>query len=383
MNQSGNVTSGIKSTLENWSGGSEADIRRVLVEPVLNALGWDIMDTMEVRAEYKLPKLSGKPDYVLFYGELPVVLVEVKRLNNIDGAKNQLEEYCGSKYVGIATDGNIWRVLIDGKWDNNQITVSNSEDIVQDLSKISKAAVTGGYKNKLVSKKVLGRFDIDMPNDKKAKDWEANIKDTNKALQLLNLFVVKNKDKFRDEESFNLMLRAYVNVIGIVKGEKREVEEILKDETFAGLKNRDKIIKMCKWGKFTGIHRTVRNVDNKSCRDNFLDLMETFSKDGQYRKQGRALERFIEKGYNKEIARKVAILTGILASLQPKEFMVYNRRSYEILKNTMYSHLMDNKNKSRIKNYLYFNKLFRHISDITGKSLVELDIIANKTYESK
>ena len=376
MNKSDDVTSAVKGALKDWGGGTEADVRRVLVEPVLGALGWNIMDTMEVRAEHKLPALSGKmPDYTLFYDELPVVLVEAKNLNDIDKAKSDIELYdAGGKYVGIATDGRTWCVRFDGKW-GAPINVSNSNDIADDLKKISKAEITGKYENKLVSEKVLDRFKKDIPDNK---DWETNIKNTNEALRLLNSFVVNNKNKFHDEQSFYLMLQVYVNIIGIVNGEKRKVVDVLNDETFADLADKDKIIQMCKGGKYTGIHRTLRRVYDKSCRNNFLNLMEAFSKDEQYNKQAATLEQFIEDGHNKQITKLKAILTGILASLQPDEFMVYNKRSYQMLKHTMYSHLMD----GTMKNYPYFNKLFRHISNRTGKSLVHLDIIANYIHQN-
>ena len=378
VNKSDNITSIVKDSLKDWGGGTEADVRRVLVEPVLGALGWNIMDTMEVRAEHKLPALSGrKPDYTLFYDELPVVLVEAKNLNGIDRAKREIESYydAGGKYVGIATDGRTWRVRFDCKWDA-PIKVSNSNDIANDLKKISRTKIVCKYGNKLVDENMLNEFKKNIPNNKAL---ETDINNTNEALRLFNSFVINNRNKFHDGESFNRMLRAYVNTIGIVNGEKRKVAEILKNESFDDLTDKDKIIQMCKGGKYVGIHRSLRHVDNESCRNNFLDLMEAFSKDKQYNKQAATLEQFIEDDDNKQITKLKAILTGILASLQPDEFMVYNKRSYQVLRKTEHSHLV----AGGMNDYPHFNKLFRHISHRVGKSLVHLDIIANDTYHNR
>ena len=61
---------------------SEADTRALLIDPVLNALGWDLMDTGQVRREYNpySDGTRGRSDYVLFIDGVPRVLVEAKKL---------------------------------------------------------------------------------------------------------------------------------------------------------------------------------------------------------------------------------------------------------------------------------------------------------------
>ena len=99
--------------------GSEAQTRLSLIDPLLQALGWDISDPSMVRPEYVL---SGKrADYALLNGQgVVVVFLEAKRLDEqlspvyrsqVTGYANDL----GIRYPAL-TNGDQWEV-----YDNSQM----------------------------------------------------------------------------------------------------------------------------------------------------------------------------------------------------------------------------------------------------------------------
>ena len=59
---------------------SEEDTKRVLITPVIEALGWAIYDTEEVRNEYRHASNDNPVDYALFLNRTPVLFVEAKAL---------------------------------------------------------------------------------------------------------------------------------------------------------------------------------------------------------------------------------------------------------------------------------------------------------------
>lgn len=59
---------------------TESDTIRVLVLPVLQALGWDLQDVEEVRSEYRHASADNPVDYALFLHGSPVLFVEAKAL---------------------------------------------------------------------------------------------------------------------------------------------------------------------------------------------------------------------------------------------------------------------------------------------------------------
>ena len=95
---------------------NESETRRKLIDPLLQAMGWNTNDTDQVKREYHLG--DGRADYALFKGdsEKPSVVVEAKRLSisrrELDKAAEQGIGYCikdGIPYFAV-TDGQIWEV---------------------------------------------------------------------------------------------------------------------------------------------------------------------------------------------------------------------------------------------------------------------------------
>ena len=91
---------------------NEIRTRAALIDPLLQALGWDTTDPALVTPEYRVD--IGWADYALLgVGNKPAAVVEAKRLGSI--VENHLDQavgYCiqhGIAYVGV-TDGNNWQL---------------------------------------------------------------------------------------------------------------------------------------------------------------------------------------------------------------------------------------------------------------------------------
>ncbi len=91
------------------SGLKEIPTRTIFIDPLLEALGWDVRDPDEVELEY--PTIDGKSvDYALKINRKPVLLLEAKPLNDtLDNVKDI------TQVVGYAAnDGIEWCVLSNG-----------------------------------------------------------------------------------------------------------------------------------------------------------------------------------------------------------------------------------------------------------------------------
>lgn len=87
---------------------SEQDTKRVLLEPLLEIIGWDVLDPAQVRSE---DRPTERPvDYALKILGEPVVLVECKRLANTLDSRKDLEQALA--YAAAA--GVTWSVLTNG-----------------------------------------------------------------------------------------------------------------------------------------------------------------------------------------------------------------------------------------------------------------------------
>ena len=87
----------------------ETPTRTIIVDPLLEALGWDVRDPDEVQLEY--PTVDSKSvDYALLLNRKPVLLVEAKAL---DDPLNDVKGI--TQVVGYAAnDGIVWCVLTNG-----------------------------------------------------------------------------------------------------------------------------------------------------------------------------------------------------------------------------------------------------------------------------
>ncbi len=93
---------------------NETRTRMALIDPLLQALGWDTADPALVLPEYEVSGQRERPDYALLDGAgKPVALVEAKRLGeSLASHRMQIVNYAnlsGVPYAGL-TDGNQWEL---------------------------------------------------------------------------------------------------------------------------------------------------------------------------------------------------------------------------------------------------------------------------------
>jgi predicted type IV restriction endonuclease/predicted transport protein len=101
----------VRSKLDGWRklALKETPTRTIIIDPLLEALGWDVRDPDEVQLEY--PTVDSKSvDYALLINKKPVLLVEAKSL---DDPLNDVKAI--TQVVGYAAnDGIMWCILTNG-----------------------------------------------------------------------------------------------------------------------------------------------------------------------------------------------------------------------------------------------------------------------------
>src|SRR3954471_13633660 len=93
----------------------ESNTKAGLIEPIIAALGWDVLDPDEVHREYRRRPVDNPVDYALLLLRAPRLFIEAKGLGeNLDDPKwaNQTISYAavaGVEWVAL-TDGAEWRI---------------------------------------------------------------------------------------------------------------------------------------------------------------------------------------------------------------------------------------------------------------------------------
>ncbi len=90
----------------------ETPTRTIVIDPLLEALGWDVRDPDEVQLEH--PTVDGKSvDYALKLNRKPVLLVEAKALDDLLNDVKAITQVVGY----AANEGIVWCILTNGiKW---------------------------------------------------------------------------------------------------------------------------------------------------------------------------------------------------------------------------------------------------------------------------
>ena len=92
---------------------SETDVRRGIVDPLLQTLGWPVSRPRVVEREYHVE--DGRVDYALCPKGKPLVFIEAKRPGSVtDAGRKQLFRYCTMHGVPMAvlTDGREWHFYL-------------------------------------------------------------------------------------------------------------------------------------------------------------------------------------------------------------------------------------------------------------------------------
>ena len=132
---------------------SETDVRRGIVDPLLQTVGWPVSRPRVVEREYRVE--DGRVDYALCPKGKPLVFIEAKRPGGITHAgRKQLFGYCTAHGVPMAvlTDGREWHfylLLRPGTPDERRLPpIDLSSDATEACRKLSrylaKGAVTSG-----------------------------------------------------------------------------------------------------------------------------------------------------------------------------------------------------------------------------------------------
>lgn len=111
----------------------ETRTRQLMIDPMLEALGWDVRDPAQVHLEYK--GTSGKPDYALFSHGNVVALIEAKKLE-IPLARIKVQQVIkyardkaltSLKYV-VWTNGDHWQIWSIEEDREESFQLSNTQD---------------------------------------------------------------------------------------------------------------------------------------------------------------------------------------------------------------------------------------------------------------
>jgi hypothetical protein len=83
----------VKSLLARNGQVGEENIKAVLIDPVLQVLGWDIHDIDDVQREYRYKNKGNPVDYALFIGGTPKMFLEAKPLGANERARTGIIDF--------------------------------------------------------------------------------------------------------------------------------------------------------------------------------------------------------------------------------------------------------------------------------------------------
>jgi hypothetical protein len=105
-----NVQKRLATHFHNKTSIDESNTIRLFVDPIISALGWDLLDLDEVKSEYRHKPSDNPVDYALLQSGRPVLFIEAKGLN-----KNLEDRKWISQTINYANTANVeWTVLTNG-----------------------------------------------------------------------------------------------------------------------------------------------------------------------------------------------------------------------------------------------------------------------------
>ena len=111
------TVSSVKSRIEKHRSSlsqNEFRTRIVLIDPILNALGWNVTNPDQVTIEYIMSVGGGTSDYALLQDGKPIAIVEAKKLGaDLKNHYAQMLNYANAQGIPYAliTDGNTWEMF--------------------------------------------------------------------------------------------------------------------------------------------------------------------------------------------------------------------------------------------------------------------------------
>ena len=107
------VIKAVVAKITRYKGGvfNEQDTKAALIEPILEALGWDTRDPEQVRREFKTNPKDNPVDYALLHTRQPRLMVEAKGL----GESLDDQRWVGQMLGYAAVGGALWCVLTNGE----------------------------------------------------------------------------------------------------------------------------------------------------------------------------------------------------------------------------------------------------------------------------
>jgi len=163
----------------------EENTKATLIEPVLNALGWNLQEIDEVRREYKRKPQDNPVDYALFLNRTECLLVEAKSLEkDLGDRKWVLQNLSYAMAVGVC-----WCVLTNG----DEYRIYNSHAEVDADQKLFRTVRVSDSDPKLLTETLLllGR---DMMRGSMLDElWKAHFVDRNVRLALESLLAAPDR----------------------------------------------------------------------------------------------------------------------------------------------------------------------------------------------
>jgi hypothetical protein len=167
----------------------EQDTKASLIEPILEALGWDIRDPDEVSREFK-PTTQDKPvDYCLSLLRKPRLMVEAKPLNETLADRKWIGQILG--YATVA--GVEWCILTDGneyRFYNATVPLDADEKLFFQLKLSESSVEDAARKMRLVSRSDLSENLLEVL-------WSAHYVDRRVRLALQEMLSTRDKALIR------------------------------------------------------------------------------------------------------------------------------------------------------------------------------------------
>ncbi|HVL12633.1 MAG TPA: hypothetical protein VM529_08715, partial [Gemmata sp.] len=164
---------------------NEQDTKASLIEPVLEALGWDTRDPEQVRREFKTTPKDNPVDYAHLHMRQPRLMVEAKGLGEALDDQKWVGQILGYAAVG----GALWCVLTNGeeyRIYNATAPVAAADKLLCRVSLTADAGEQSAQLLSLISRANLGENRIESL-------WKAQHIDRKVGAVLQDLFAVPDK----------------------------------------------------------------------------------------------------------------------------------------------------------------------------------------------